>query len=214
MGPELYVKICGLTREEDVDAVIHSGASAIGLNLWPGSPRSVSLQRAKVLAQRARGKVEVVTVTVDASDAQLEEIRRTLQPDRMQLHAGRQQGEAQVARFERAYLAVGLREPADAQWALSAPGEWVLVDAKDEVRRGGTGRAPPEALAAQVCKGRATLLAGGLSAHNVAAAIAALAPAGVDVASGVETAPGQKSPSAIEALVRAARSPTVVEEKH
>jgi phosphoribosylanthranilate isomerase len=200
-----WVKVCGVTTPADAELAVEAGASAIGINLWPKSPRSVSLERAESIAQAVRGRVEIVAVTVDFAPEALARVRERLRPDRLQLHGSEE--DALVASLgPSAYKAVGLGAETDVARALRAPGSLVLIDAKDEVRRGGTGRAPPASLASRVCAVRPTVLAGGLGPDNVAAAIEAFAPAGVDAASGIESAAGKKDAAALRGYVQAARA--------
>ena len=199
-----YIKICGVTRVEDVCVIADAGAHAVGINLWPGSPRYVHAEAALPLVGAARGRLEVVLVTVDMPSEQLAEITKLLRPDWVQLH-GNEPDEAMELIPVPAYKAVGLAVEADVVRALSVPGARVLVDSRDDVRKGGTGIAPPKALAARVCGTRRTILAGGLDPSNVGAAIGAFDPWGVDVASGVEATQGVKSAQAVRAFVDEAR---------
>jgi phosphoribosylanthranilate isomerase len=130
-----------------------------------------------------------------------------VQPDWVQLH-GEETDAHVMALGPQAYKAVGLANASHVEHALRVPGHYVLIDARDEVLRGGIGRAPPASLACEVCKARPTILAGGLGADNVAAAIAAFRPAGVDAASRLEVSAGKfgkKSPELVHAFVQAAR---------
>lgn len=202
--PSLWVKVCGVTTVGDADQVAQAGVDAVGINLWPKSVRYVDVAAARRIADQIRGKVAVVAVCVDFSLAQLQEIQQTLAPDWLQLH-GNEPDATLLALGQRVFRAVGLRTPADAERARRALGPWVLVDAYDEVHKGGTGRAPPTALAREVCAARPTILAGGLGPDNVAAAVRSLRPAGVDAASQLESAPGHKDLERVAAFVRAAR---------
>jgi phosphoribosylanthranilate isomerase len=200
-----WIKVCGVTSVADAEAVVRAGADAIGLNLWPRSPRSVSWALARTIREAVRGEIEVVTVTVNDDLAALQQIAARVDPDWLQLHGDEPDAWAQAFQ-PRAYRAVGLAVAADVDRARVATGPWVLVDARDDVLRGGTGVAPPASLAAAVCAARPTILAGGLGPDNVAAAIAAFAPRGVDAASGVEAAPGRKDLLKVQTYVQAARA--------
>jgi phosphoribosylanthranilate isomerase len=83
---KLIVKICGLTTEEALDAAIAAGADMVGLVFFPPSPRYLTLERATALAARARGRAEIVALTVDTPDRGLEEIVESVRPDWLQLH--------------------------------------------------------------------------------------------------------------------------------
>ncbi len=194
-----FIKICGVTRQEDLDAVIAAGATAVGFNLWPRSPRAVAEARARELCERARGRIETVLVVVDhpGPDA----LRMRVGADWLQLHGD----EPPEAVGDRAFKAIGLAGRTDVARASAFPGDRILVDARDPTLRGGTGREAPRELARTLARRRRTILAGGLGPENVASAIAAVSPWGVDTASGVEFAPGVKDPDRIAAFVNAAR---------
>jgi phosphoribosylanthranilate isomerase len=164
----------------------------------------VRLDAARQIREAVRGRIAVVAVTVNEDLASLRRLAASLDPDWLQLHGD--EPDAWISALApRAYQVVGLATAADVTRAVAAPGPWVLVDAADDVLRGGTGQAPPASLAAAVCAARPTLLAGGLGADNVAAAIAAFAPHGVDAASRLEVAPGQQDVAKVREYVRAAR---------
>ena len=203
MAP-LWVKVCGISTVGDADVAVTAGADALGLNLWPKSVRGIDLSQACAIAEHVRGRVAVVAVCVDFGLAQLQEIQARLRPDWLQLH-GSEPDSVLVAMGPQAFRAVGLRALADVARAQDVPGRWVLVDAYDEVQKGGTGRPPPAALARAVCQARPTILAGGLGPDNVANAIQTFGPAGVDATSQLESAPGRKDPERVVAFVRAAR---------
>lgn len=201
-----WVKVCGVTTAEDAEATAEAGADAIGLNLWPQSPRSVSLETACALAEPLRGQVEIVAVTVNMDPLALEHVVSRLQPDWVQLHGEESETNHLPISVDRAFYAVGLGTPVDVERALRAPGPYVLIDARDDVRKGGTGKPPPASLAHAVCCRRPTVLAGGLGDENVAAAIAAFEPVGVDAASGLEMRPGQKDFGKLQRYVAEARA--------
>lgn len=200
-----YVKVCGITSVADALHATSVGAQAIGLNLWPQSPRGRSMQQAVAIAAAVRGRVDVVAVMVHATPGTVTEVVRELAPDWLQLH-GAPSEDCFAAAHGRAYAAVGLAAPDDVARALAAQGELVLIDAHDGERWGGTGHAAPLDLAARVCAGRPTLVAGGLTPENVANVIVRLRPYGVDAASGLEVRPGVKDPMKVERFVREARA--------
>ncbi len=203
--PTEWVKICGVRSVEDARMCFSQGADAIGINLWPTSPRSVSVDvAAHLMKELADLEGQVVCVTVDASGDDLKRIREQVGPDYIQLHGD--ESESWTAEHQPGvFKAVGLGTSEDAERAREWPGPFVLVDARDEVARGGTGVRPPEALAAAVCSARPTILAGGLTPENVFDAVLRFQPAGVDTASGVESSPGEKDPLKVAAFVRQAR---------
>lgn len=198
------IKICGLTRTEDVETCLALGVEAIGLNFWPRSPRAVTLEVAAPLAERARGRARVVGVFVDAGEDELRATMDAVGLDSVQLH-GSEPDALLLALSPRAYRAVRLRGPDDVARALRTPGDEVLIDAFAASAPGGTGQLLDAELARAVTSQRRTWLAGGLTPDNVAERIALTSPFGVDVASGVEASPGVKDPAAIERFVRAVR---------
>lgn len=198
------IKICGLTRVEDATRCVALGVEALGVNVWPGSPRAVSLRAARAIARAVADRARVVLVLVDAGPAEIARARAETGIAWAQLH-GDEPPEAVRAAMPCAMKAVRLATEEDVEAALGAPGLEVLLDARVEGQRGGTGVLAPFALAARVARARPTWLAGGLTPDNVAGAIAAVRPLGVDVASGVESAPGVKDPARLEAFVAAVR---------
>lgn len=209
----LIVKICGLREEETLDAAIAAGADMIGLVLFARSPRCVSPDRAAELAQRARGKVEVVALVVDPESDWLRQVATLVAPDWVQFH-GREEPAALAAwrPLVRARLmkALPVANPGDlaAVGAFAPVVDRILFDAKPPRgadRPGGHGRPFDWSLLAGVERGLPYMLSGGLTPDNVGEAIGATGACGVDVSSGVESAPGVKDPALIEAFVAAAR---------
>lgn len=200
-----WIKVCGITRLEDADAIAALKPDAVGINLWPKSPRSVSVEVAQKLCAALRGRVEIVLVTVDFTLAQLQQLQKDLRPDWQQLH-GNEPDVVLNTLGPRAFRAIGLGNDADVERAIAAPGVRVLVDARDDVQRGGTGKLAPASLAERVCRARQTILAGGLHADNVAQAVLQFKPFGVDAASLLESAPGLKDLHLVEKYIAHARA--------
>jgi len=210
---KLIVKICGLSSEEMVAAAIEAGADMIGLVFFPPSPRYVTLDRASRLAALARGRAEVAALTVDMSDRGLADIVEAVKPDWLQLHG--KETPARVAAIKkrfarRAMKAIGLREPADLALAGAYRGiaDRLLLDAKPPAGAalpGGNGMAFDWTILEGFDAGMPWLLSGGLGPTNVGTAIRVSGAHGVDVSSGVESAPGKKEASLIHAFVAAAR---------
>lgn len=200
-----WIKVCGVTCAEDIDLLVDCGAHAVGLNLWPKSPRSVSCEKLLELTEYARGRLEVVWVTVDMKLDELSHLATQGAPNWIQLH-----GEQPVAYAQqlpvKTFYAIGLQLAHHAERAETVPGDFVLVDARDERQKGGTGQLAPFDLAKRVCQTRPTILAGGLQPGNVAERIACVGPAGVDTASGVETSPGKKDPAQVRLFCERARA--------
>jgi len=208
MRRRLFVKICGLTSPEDAAAAAEAGADAIGVVLWPRSPRAVSVERARRIAEAVPPTVVRVGVFVDAT---AEDITRAVDAaglDLVQLH-GAEPPALLDALPRRAWKAlrvgsVGLTAAELAPWSRAAG---LLLDSRVEGMPGGSGRAFDWTLAAPVRERIGFLvLAGGLDAGCVGRAVAALRPEGVDVSSGVERAPGRKDPARMRDFVRAARA--------
>lgn len=207
------IKICGLSTPETLRAALDAGADMIGLNFHPKSPRFVTLERARELAAIARGRTEIVALIVDWDERQAAELVEALKPDSLQLH-GRETPE-QTAALRRAsglpvVKALGIAEAADlaAIAAYRDAADRILLDAKppkDAAFPGGHGRPFDWTLLAELDPAFAFMLSGGLDPANVAEAIRIARPAGVDVSSGVESAPGIKDPSRIAEFISAAR---------
>ena len=203
------VKVCGITRLPDALLASDLGASAIGFVFWERSPRAIDPQSAARIAARVPADVAPVGVFVDASPAWVREVVQRVGLAAVQLH-----GDEQVERWAdlpaRVVKAVAVRSTADVQAALRLPAHvTVLLDGHDPVRRGGTGRTLDWTLAAAVARERRTFLAGGLRPENVAAAIEAVGPYGIDASSGLEASPGVKSPARLRAFFGAVRTAAV-----
>ncbi|CAN7660982.1 phosphoribosylanthranilate isomerase [Bosea sp. LjRoot237] len=208
------IKICGLSTPETLEAALAAGAGMIGLNFHPKSPRYVTPERAAELAAQARGRTEIVALIVDYAPQQAAELAEIVRPDWMQLH-GKETPE-QVAAIKAAtglpvMKALGIASAADlAEVALyHGAADRILLDAKppkDAAYPGGHGRPFDWGLLAGLDPAFRFMLSGGLDPANVADAIRITRPAGVDVSSGVESAPGIKDVEKIADFVRAARS--------
>ena len=203
------VKICGVTRREDA---VHAAAHAdlIGLNLWPGSKRHVDVARAAELAVAARAvapAIELVGVFVDADEAAIVDAVAAIGLDIVQLH-GREPIELTAALIARGLIvwrAVAMAGPGDVA-ALAGQGAHAYLLDTPSAGHGGSGRTFDWRLAAAaVAAGHRVILAGGLGPDNVADAIAQVRPWAVDVASGVESAPGRKDPDRVTRFIAAAR---------
>jgi len=217
------IKICGITQPDSAARVAAAGVDFIGLNFWPRSKRYLVPERAPVLAAAARGagSVRVVGVFVDAELDDIAAIARSAALDVIQLHGDESPAFAErVAERTgcRVWKAIAAGAPAmpDApreSAALTALDVWpvdaILLDTPTP-GRGGSGRTFDWQLARDArhaYPARRFVLAGGLGPDNVAAAIAGVAPWAIDVASGVESAPGVKDPAKLAAFLAAARAP-------
>lgn len=202
-----WIKICGVTTVDDAERVVQLGVEALGLNFVHGSKRRVTREQGKAIADAVRGRIELVAVVADPTESEVAELRGELGISWLQLHGS--EPAARVTRLlPHAYKAVAIEDAADARRAASFPGERLLVDTKVSGASGGTGKVFDWQLVTELTTQRQLILAGGLTPSNVAAAIRVLEPFGVDVASGVESAPGQKDHELLTAFVLAVRTAT------
>jgi phosphoribosylanthranilate isomerase len=209
------VKICGLSTPETVDAAVAAGADLIGLVFFPKSPRNVTLEQAASLASRARGKAKIVTLVVDADDAQLTDIVARVAPDLIQAHGSESPERiAEIARLtgKPVIKAIRVRDAGDIAAAaqFSEAASLILYDAKapetlGNALPGGNGHAFDWGLL-EGSRRPAFMLAGGLTPENVAEAIRVTGAPVVDVSSGVESAPGVKDIGLIRKFIEAAKS--------
>jgi phosphoribosylanthranilate isomerase len=207
------VKICGLSTPETLDAALDAGADMVGFVFFPRSPRHVDWQTARALGRQARGRAKIVALSVDADDGSLMRIIEALAPDLLQLHGRetparvREIGERCACPTVKA-IGVGAAEDFAAAARYEDVADFLLIDAKppkDAMLPGGNGRPFDWTLARDFRPRRPWLLSGGLDPETVEAAIAESGARGVDVSSGVESAPGIKDPARIRAFVAAAR---------
>jgi phosphoribosylanthranilate isomerase len=203
----IRIKICGVTTAAQADACIALGADMIGLNLIAASPRHVDLGRARAIADAAQGRAEIVGVVADLAAPELERHRVEARLDRLQLH-GEEPPELVIALAPFAFKALRVGSIADLAQVDLYPG-LLLVDARVPGKLGGTGVSVDPALVAPLARRREVLLAGGLTEANVAARIQAVRPFGVDVAGGVERAPGDKDLDKVAGFIREARRASV-----
>ena len=207
------VKICGLSTALTLDAALDAGAEMVGFVFFSKSPRHIDWATARALGRQARGRATIVALSVDADDDALKLIVEALSPDLMQLHGS--ESPARVKEISELFgrptmKAIGVAAPAD--FAAAAPhdgvADFLLIDAKpakNALLPGGNGRAFDWALARDFRPRTPWLLSGGLDPDNVAEAITLTGARGVDVSSGVESAPGVKDESKIRAFIAAAR---------
>lgn len=214
MAQEVQVKICGLTSPQGVAGAVEAGARYLGFNFFPPSPRSLTPTAARALAFEVPEGVAKVGLVVDASDDLLDEITSVVPLEMLQLHG--HETVARVAEVKARYglpviKVVGIADAADlaALEPFEALADQILVDAKppkDAVLPGGNGLRFDWRLIAGRTWVRPWLLAGGLTPDNVAEAIRLTGARQVDVASGVESAPGVKDAALMAAFVAAARA--------
>lgn len=199
------IKVCGLTRVEDALAAVELGVDTLGLNFWPGTKRCVSIARAREIVTAVSRRAELVAVFVDADESTIRETLAQTGITWAQLH-GEEPPSLVEALLPNAYKALGVRDDSVRARAATYPGEHILLDAAvPGAMPGGTGQTFDWALATAIARTRKLTLAGGLHPDNVAEAVRVVAPYRVDVASGVESAPGIKDPSRMRAFVDAVR---------
>lgn len=199
------IKVCGLTRVEDALAAVELGVDTLGLNFWPGTKRCVSIARAREIVTAVSRRAELVAVFVDADESTIRETLAQTGITWAQLH-GDEPPSLVEALLPNAYKALGVRDDSVRARAATYPGEHILLDAAvPGAMPGGTGQTFDWALATAIARTRKLTLAGGLHPDNVAEAVRVVAPYRVDVASGVESAPGIKDPSRMRAFIDAVR---------
>ena len=199
------VKICGLTRPEDVDAAVEAGADLIGLILVDWSPRAVDPARAEALRARVPAGVGVVGVFVDEDPGVVEGLVDALALDHVQLH-GAEPPEV-VERFG-ARAIKAYRLPLERPHEEGLVGSTVLLDRAFGSDPSSDDLAEHWRTAAAVGVERRVLLAGSLTVGNVGDAVTAARPWAVDGVRGTEAAPGVKDHARLNAFVEAARTAT------
>jgi phosphoribosylanthranilate isomerase len=207
------IKICGLKTEDALAAALAGGATHVGFIFFPKSPRNVNAAEAGRLREAARGKADAVAVTVDADDAALDAIVEAMVPDMLQLHGG--ETPERVAAVKKRY-----NRPVIKALAVSTPEDLrkiapyldvtdrILFDAKPPKGSelpGGNGVSFDWTILQRLPAGVDYLLSGGLNAGNVGEAIRLANPPGLDVSSGVESAPGIKDARLIARFFDAVR---------
>lgn len=207
------VKICGLNAPDAVDAAVKAGADYLGFVIFPKSPRHVSPAEAGALAAR-KGSAKSVAVLVDPTEPQLGAVLRDMAPDYIQLHGGESPARCLDARHYAGtgvWKALGVSTSDDLAEAEAYRGhvDGFVFDAKPPKgadRPGGLGEAWDYSLLKDFDPGAPWLLAGGLTPETVAEALQQSGAAGVDVVSGVESAPGVKDVAKINAFIAAAKA--------
>ena len=210
----ISVKICGITAPEAIEAAVAAGAAYGGLVFHPKSPRFVTLEQARMLAECMRGRLKIVALIADMDDDAITALIEVVRPDFLQLHGN--ETARRVAeirnRFGIAIIkALPIAEPADFDTVADYEGvvDILMFDAKPPrgaERGGGHGTAFDWSLLAGRTFGKPWFLAGGLTPENVARATILSQAVLVDVSSGVESAPGVKDASLISNFINAAKT--------
>jgi len=209
----LTVKICGVTTHEALAAALDAGADMIGFVFFPKSPRHLSLAQAGEVSRRVEGRAQTVALLVNPEDEQIDAVVRAMRPDLLQLHGA--ETPDRVADIRKTFgvpilKAFGVADSDDLAGAETYRGvaDRLLLDAKppkNGLLPGGNGLAFDWTLVRDFSPGAPWMLSGGLTPDNVGEAIRLTGTSGVDVSSGVEDGPGQKSLAKIRAFVAAAR---------
>lgn len=200
------IKICGITRPEDARVAVEQGADALGLVFYPKSPRSVSLDQARAISEVVPPFVTLVALFVDEAATVVREVVETLPVGAIQFHGD--EDAVYCQQFNRPWIKALRVKPGTDIAASSrqyARARGILLDTWQDGVPGGTGRT----FDWQVARSRLPLplvLAGGLHAGNVGAAVAAVRPFAVDVSGGVERVPGIKDAKKIVEFIAAVRS--------
>jgi phosphoribosylanthranilate isomerase len=206
------IKFCGITELDDAERAVATGAWAVGLNFWPGSPRRCDPDAAAEIAAAIKRRVEVVGVFVNATLDRVAEIADGVGLTTVQLHGD--EGPAYCSEAARrtgckVIKAVRVRSGADVQALSSFHTDYHLLDSYIPGVPGGTG----ETFAWEIARAHRgsvpMILSGGLNPDNVGEAIRAVSPFAVDVASGVERAPGVKDPDKLQAFADAVRAAAI-----
>ncbi|QQM30644.1 phosphoribosylanthranilate isomerase [Martelella lutilitoris] len=202
------IKICGIRTKETLDHVIARGASHVGFIFFEKSPRHVEVDVAAGLIEHVRGRAKTVAVSVNADNELLEEIVFGARPDMLQLHG--KESPDRVVTVKALYglpviKAFSIRAPEDLAFARDYEdvADRILFDAKppeNAVLPGGNGIAFDWRLLAGYQTTIPWFLSGGLNAENVGTALTDIHAPGLDVSSGVESAPGLKDPARIDAF--------------
>jgi phosphoribosylanthranilate isomerase len=213
MADPLIIKICGIKTYDLLDAAIAAGADMVGFMHFQRSPRHVSIEELAGLISAARGRVESCVVLVNPDNSCVAEVA-ALGPDWIQLHGPESAHRVSTIRAEAGVeiikaLPIGTAEDVAGVAAFADVADRVLLDAKPPKgadRPGGLGESFDWDLLKALDPNLPFMLSGGLTPDNVAEAIKKVRPMGIDVSSGVETAPGVKSKHLIEAFIRNARA--------
>jgi len=206
-GGRTGVKVCGITREEDALAAIAAGVDALGFNFYPGSKRHVRLDDVAAWIGNLPDDIGRVAVVVNAEENLLRALQASGLFHALQFH-GDEKADTCARWGGNFYIrACPITDEPSADAALSGAAPCLLLDAHAPGTYGGTGQVIDWSVAARVAREakRPVVLSGGLYPGNVASAVSQVRPSAVDVASGVESAPGRKDAAKMRDFVAAAR---------
>jgi len=213
MADPLVIKICGVKTPAILDTAIEAGADMVGFMHFQRSPRYVDLDTLALLISEARGRVETAVVLVNPDNTLVAQVA-ALGPDWIQLHGPESPHRVEAIRAEAGVnimkaLSIGSAEDVVAAAGFADVADRLLLDAKapgHADRPGGNGETFDWALLKALDPALPFMLSGGLTPANVKQAIKKVKPFGVDVSSGVETAPGEKDAGLVRAFIEAARA--------
>ena len=198
------VKICGITRWEDAQLAVRLGAAALGFNFYPPSPRYLDPAAARAIILKLPPMVTPVGIFANESDGErVAQVAGESRVTAVQLHGPPFPPWERALAGYRLIRGVGVREGFQAEMLRGLEGDALLLDTYDPTLPGGTGKSFPWALAREANRFGTIILAGGLTPENVEQAIREVRPFAVDVASGVESAPGVKDPAKLRAFFAA-----------
>lgn len=204
----IRVKICGITHVEDALQACACGADALGLVFYPQSPRYVTPEQARAIIRALPPLVTTVGLFVNEEPQRIRQLAEDCGLDVIQLHGDEGASACDYAP-RRSIKALRVKDAASLAGHEEFRTSALLLDAWVAGAYGGTGECFNWELAAGIARQRPVILAGGLTPDNVAAAVKAVRPYGVDVSSGVESAPGRKDSAKVAAFIRNAKSKVV-----
>lgn len=207
--PEVWIKICGITRSDDAQSAVTLGANALGAVIYPPSPRAVLPGQLSGIFAGIGPEIQRVALFVDPEEDLVNSVLATECIDLLQFHGNEDQ--AFCDSFGLPYMkAIRVRHAAQALEEIAAHGaaQKILLDKYVEHAPGGTGQTFDWEIAAELVEAcdAPIVLAGGLNERNVVAAIESVRPAGVDVSSGVEQSLGIKSYEKLKSFIQGVRS--------
>jgi phosphoribosylanthranilate isomerase len=206
------VKICGVRSIEEAEAAIEAGADALGFNFWPRSPRYISHEAARGVIRRVSPLIPAVGVFVNEDPRRIAEIVSDAGLSAVQLHGDETPGFCAGLGSIKMIKAIRVSNDFDCASIADYPVGMVLLDASVKGSYGGTGKVFDWRVAVEAKRYARIMLAGGLTAENVAEAVVRVGPAAVDVCSGVEAEPGRKDLDKVRRFVaEVARANAMIE---
>lgn len=186
------VKICGITNEEDALYAVHCGAAALGFIFYPSSPRYIKPEDARKIIAVLPDDLVKIGVFVNEKAAEIKRVIKYCALDMIQLHGDESLEYCQDFPADRIIKAVELKNEDDLNHALNYAVAALLVDSRHAGLYGGTGKKANWKLASRIKNKKSLILSGGLNEGNIAEALQTVAPAALDINSGVELIPGKK----------------------